>query len=311
MKEETLDLQHYRDFENLEFFARQVVEGFITGLHKSPFHGFSVEFSEHRIYNPGESTKNIDWKLYGRTDRLYTKRYEEETNLRCRIIIDSSGSMFYPENRIGDVGNPNKFLFSSIASLALINLLKRQRDAVGLSMFGDIEVHTEARSTYQHHKMISTEMYKALAGYKRNDSAKQGMAKMLHQVAQKVHKRSLIILFSDLFEMMNDEEAIFDALQHLKYNKHELVLFWTTDKRTEVDFDFGEKPYRFVDMESGETLKLNPSEVKQKYLEEMEAFKEHLQLKCLQYQIDMVEVDVSQGYHAVLQAYLLKRKRMR
>lgn len=311
MKEETLDLQHYRDFENLEFFARQVVEGFITGLHKSPFHGFSVEFSEHRIYNPGESTKNIDWKLYGRTDRLYTKRYEEETNLRCRIIIDSSASMFYPENRMGDVENPNKFLFSSIASLALINLLKRQRDAVGLSMFGDIEVHTEARSTYQHHKMISTEMYKAVAGYKRNDSAKQGMAKMLHQVAQKVHKRSLIILFSDLFEVMEDEEAIFDALQHLKYNKHELVLFWTTDKRTEVDFDFGEKPYRFVDMESGETLKLNPSEVKQKYLEEMEAFKEHLQLKCLQYQIDMVEVDVSQGYHTVLQAYLLKRKRMR
>lgn len=311
MKEETLDLQHYRDFENLEFFARQVVEGFITGLHKSPFHGFSVEFSEHRIYNPGESTRNIDWKLYGRTDRLYTKRYEEETNLRCRIIIDGSGSMFYPENRMGDVENPNKFLFSSIASLALINLLKRQRDAVGLSMFGDVEVHTEARSTYQHHKMITTEMYKALNGYNRGSGAKLGMAKTLHQVAQKVHKRSLIILFSDLFEMMEDEETIFDALQHLKYNKHELVLFWTTDKRTEVDFDFGEKPYRFVDMESGDVLKLNPSEVKQKYLEEMKSFKERLELKCLQYQIDMVEVDVAKGYHAVLQAYLLKRKRMR
>lgn len=311
MKEETLDLQHYRDFENLEFFARQVVEGFITGLHKSPFHGFSVEFSEHRIYNPGESTRNIDWKLYGRTDRLYTKRYEEETNLRCRIIIDGSGSMFYPENRMGDVENPNKFLFSSIASLALINLLKRQRDAVGLSMFGDVEVHTEARSTYQHHKMITTEMYKALNGYNRGSGAKLGMAKTLHQVAQKVHKRSLIILFSDLFEMMEDEETIFDALQHLKYNKHELVLFWTTDKRTEVDFDFGEKPYRFVDMESGDVLKLNPSEVKHKYLEEMKSFKERLELKCLQYQIDMVEVDVAKGYHAVLQAYLLKRKRMR
>ncbi|WP_417607965.1 DUF58 domain-containing protein [Owenweeksia hongkongensis] len=311
MKEETLDLQHYRDFENFEFFARQVVEGFITGLHKSPFHGFSVEFSEHRIYNPGESTKNIDWKLYGRTDRLYTKRYEEETNLRCRIIIDGSASMFYPEGGMSDVEKPNKFLFASIASLALINLLKRQRDAVGLSMFGDVEVHTEARSTYQHHKMITTEMYKALAGYKRGEHEKQSMAKTLHQVAQKVHKRSLIILFSDLFEMMEDEESIFDALQHLKYNKHELVLFWTTDKRTEVDFDFGEKPYRFVDMESGDTLKLNPSEVKQKYLKEMDAFKERLQLKCMQYQIDMVEVDVAKGYHAVLQAYLLKRKRMR
>lgn len=311
MKEETLDLQHYRDFENLEFFARQVVEGFITGLHKSPFHGFSVEFSEHRVYNPGESTKNIDWKLYGRTDRLYTKRYEEETNLRCRLIIDTSGSMYYPEERSGNVEKPNKFLFSSIASLALINLLKKQRDAVGLSFFGTYNLQTEAKSTYQHHKMISTEMYKALAGYDRKQVQKSGLAESLHQVAQKVHKRSLIILFSDLFEMMEDQEAIFDALQHLKYNKHELIIFWTTDESTELNFDFGEKPYRFMDMETGDTLKLNPAEVRKEYLKEMFAFREELELKCLQYKIDLVEVDVSKGYHAVLQAYLLKRKRMR
>lgn len=311
MTEETLDLQHYRDFETLEFFARQVVEGFITGLHKSPFHGFSVEFSEHRIYNPGESTKNIDWKLYGRTDRLYTKRYEEETNLRCRLIIDTSGSMFYPEEGMGNVEKPNKFLFSCIASLALINLLKKQRDAVGLSMFGNYQLQTEARSTYQHHKMISTEMYKALSGYQRQSEKKLSLAQSLHRVAQKVHKRSLIILFSDLFEMMEDEAAIFDALQHLKYNKHELIIFWTTDKRTELNFEFGEKPHRFVDMESGEVLKLNPQDVQKEYLREMEAFIERLRLKCLQYQIDLVEADVSEGYHAVLQAYLLKRKRMK
>ena len=310
MTDSILDLQHYRDFETLEFFARQVVEGFITGLHKSPFHGFSVEFSEHRIYNPGESTKNIDWKLYGRTDRLYTKRYEEETNLRCRLILDASPSMFYPEDRMGNVEKPNKFLFSSIASLALINLLKKQRDAVGLSLFGNHELHTEAKSTFQHHKMISTEMYKVLAGYDRKQEQAQGLVQSLHHVAQKVHKRSLIILFSDLFDMMEEEEAILDALQHLKYNKHELVIFWTTDENTELNFDFGDKPYRFIDMESGDVLKLNPGDVRSEYLKEMKEFKDRLKLKCLQYKIDLVEVDVSKGYHAVLQAYLLKRKRM-
>lgn len=310
MDQEKLDIQNFRDFESLEFFARQVVEGFITGMHKSPFHGFSVEFSEHRIYNPGESTKNIDWKLYGRTDRLYTKRYEEETNLRCRLVIDTSGSMFYPNERIGNVENPNKILFSSIAALALMNLLKRQRDAVGLSFFGNLEVDTEARSTFQHHKIINTELYKALNGYKRDDQLVMPMHTALHQIAQKIHKRSLIILFSDLFEMQENEEDIFDALQHLKFNKHEIVIFWTTDRKTELNFDFKDRPYRFVDLESGNTLKLNPGEIKDQYLRQMDRFKERIQLKCLQYKIDLVEADVSKGYHPVLQAYLLKRKRM-
>lgn len=311
MNKEILDLQHYRDFENIEFFARQVVEGFITGLHKSPFHGFSVEFSEHRIYNPGESTRNIDWKLYGRTDRLYTKRYEEETNLRCRLILDASGSMFYPEKGLNDVEHPNKFLFSSVAALALINLLKRQRDAVGLSMFGQAEVHTEARSTYQHHKLITTELFRALSAYQRNTTSQSDMVKTLHEVARKIHRRSLVILFTDLFDMMDREEELFDALKHLKYNKHELILFWTTDKATEIDFNFSEKPYRFVDMESGESLKLNPGEIRQEYLSQMQQFSERLRIKCLQYKIDLVEVDVEKGYHTVLQSYLLKRKKMR
>lgn len=310
MQQENLDIQHFRDFESLEFFARQVVEGFITGMHKSPFHGFSVEFSEHRIYNPGESTKNIDWKLYGRTDRLYTKRYEEETNLRCRLVIDTSGSMFYPANGMEDVENPNKILFSSVAALAIMNLLKRQRDAVGLSLFGNHDVHTDARSTFQHQKAVNTELYKVLNGYQREDQSKSSMVDSLHMIANKIHKRSLVILFSDLYDMHEREGELFDALQHLKYNKHELIIFWTTDQKTEINFDFDEKPYRFVDLETGKTMKLNPGEVKERYVKELAAFKERLRLKCLQYQIDLVEADVSKGYHAVLQAYLLKRKRM-
>jgi uncharacterized protein (DUF58 family) len=310
MQQENLDIQNFRDFENLEFFARQVVEGFITGMHKSPFHGFSVEFSEHRIYNPGESTRNIDWKLYGRTDRLYTKRYEEETNLRCRLVIDTSGSMFYPEGRMGNVKNPNKLLFSSIASMALMNLLKRQRDAVGLSLFGRHDVNTPARSTFQHHKLINTELYKVLSGYNRKDAGAVSMIESLHLIAQQIHKRSLVILFSDLFEMQDNAEKLFDALQHLKYNKHEVIIFWTTDKSTELDFEFNERPYRFVDMESGQTLKLNPGEVKSHYLKEMEHFKSQILLKCMQHKIDLIEADVSRGYHPILQEYLLKRKKM-
>lgn len=306
-----IDLQHFRDFEGLEFFARQVVEGFITGLHKSPFHGFSVEFAEHRIYNPGESTRNIDWKLYGRTDRLYTKRYEEETNLRCHILLDASGSMFYPDHNLGDVESPNKILFSSIATLALMNLFRKQRDAVGLSMFGAYDTHTETRSTYRHHRAINTELFKMLSGYERQQEEQVSMVEQLHLVAQKVHKRSLIVIFSDLFEMINKRDELFDALQHLKYNKHELIIFWTTDKRTELDFSFEARPYKFVDLETGQSLKLNPTKVAEKYREQSKAFKEELSTKCLQYKIDLVETDVSEGYHQVLQSYLIKRQRMR
>ena len=308
MQKEQFELQHYRQFENLEFFARQVVEGFITGMHKSPFHGFSVEFSEHRIYNPGESTRNIDWKLYARTDRLYTKRYEEETNLRCRLILDASGSMYYPRERLTNPDKPNKLLFSIISSLALMNLFKRQRDAVGLSVFGQSGLQTDARSTYQHHKAINTEFLRLLEMPGEQDQ--HPMIESLHLAANKIHKRSLIILFSDLFEMHEREEELFDALQHLKFNKHEIIIFWTTDQQTELDFDFKDRPYRFVDLESGEAIKLNPGEIKSQYLERIGQFRDRLRLKCLQYKIDLVEVDVSLGYYQVLQSYLLKRKRM-
>lgn len=308
MQKEQIELQHFRQFENLEFFARQVVEGFITGMHKSPFHGFSVEFSEHRIYNPGESTRNIDWKLYARTDRLYTKRYEEETNLRCRLILDASGSMYYPKDRLLNPENPNKLLFSIISSLALMNLFKRQRDAVGLSVFGQSGLQTDSKSTYQHHKAINTEFLRLLELPREQD--RQAMIESLHLAANKIHKRSLIILFSDLFEMHENDEALFDALQHLKYNKHEIIIFWTTDQQTEVDFNFTDKPYRFIDLETGQAVKLNPTEIKEKYLEQINTFRDRLRLKCLQYKIDLVEVDVSMGYHQVLQSYLLKRKRM-
>lgn len=311
MTNKPLDLQNYRKLESFELFARQVVEGFITGLHKSPYHGFSVEFSEHRVYNPGESTKNIDWKLYGRTDRLYTKRYEEETNLRCRLVLDTSGSMFFPKEGQENLESPNKFLFSYIASLALMNLLRKQRDAVGLSTFGDYKVQTPARSTFQHHRTLSIELHRILESFDKGSASKgNSMAQSLHEMAEQIHRRSFIVMFSDLFEMQENEQEVMDALQHLKYNKHELTIFWTTDHRYELDFDYEDRPYRFVDMESGESLKLNPGQVKEKYLDEMKAFEERLKLKCTQYKINLVKADVSQGYYPVLQSYLVQRKKM-
>jgi uncharacterized protein (DUF58 family) len=307
----TFDIQDYRDFENLEFYARQVVEGFITGLHKSPFHGFSVEFAEHRSYNPGESTRNIDWKLYGRTDRLYTKRYEEETNLRCHLVLDTSGSMHYPLERLNQAQKPNKILFSSIAILALSHLFRKQRDAVGLSLFGTQDLITNAKSTYQHLKMINTELFKALHSYQQPQSNAVSLSAQLHFMAQKINKRSLVLIFTDLFEAIENPTDLYDALQHLKHQKHEVVLFWTTDKSTELDFDFEARPYRFVDMESGAKIRLNPQELAEAYRQKAKDFEQEMKTRMLQYKIDWVPVDVSEGYQAILQKYLLKRQRMR
>jgi uncharacterized protein (DUF58 family) len=309
INEDLLNIGEYRDFEHLEFLAKQVVEGFITGLHKSPFHGFSVEFSEHRIYNPGESTRHIDWKLYGRTDRLYTKRYEEETNLRCRFMIDCSGSMFYPEEGMNNIARPTKILFSVIASLALMNLLKRQRDAVALSLFGASDLQTESSSTLKHQKALTAELFKVLSGYQRGAQGKVSLIDQLHLMAEKASRRSLLIIFSDFYEIQEKPEEFYSALQHLKHGKHEIIVFWTTEVETEKDFKFEARPHKFVDLETGESFKLNPPEIQQAYVERMQEFKEELKQKCLQYKVDFIEADVKQGYHQVLQSYLIKRKK--
>ncbi|HRC32413.1 MAG TPA: DUF58 domain-containing protein [Bacteroidia bacterium] len=301
------EIQH---ISHLELLARQVVEGFITGLHKSPFHGFSVEFAEHRLYNTGEPTRHIDWKLYGKTDKLFVKRYEEETNLRCHIIVDNSGSMHYPEV---DSRNPNllnKFTFSAYSAAAIMYLLKMQRDAVGLSLFSnDVEVNTPAKSTTVHHKLLYQYLDTAIAKGTTNNN-KTSAAAALHQIADSIHKRSLVIIFSDMFENMEQQEELFGALQHLKYNKHEVVLFHVVDKSKEIDFNFENRPYEFIDIESGERVKVHSNQVRQQYLESMAAFKKELNIKCAQYKIDIVEADIHKGYQQVLMPYLIKREKM-
>ncbi len=295
-----------RQIQNLELLAKQVVEGFIIGLHKSPFHGFSVEFAEHRIYNPGESTKNIDWKVYGRTDKLFVKKYEEETNLRCQIIIDTSSSMYFPKDMKGK--NMNKLQFSSIAAASLMNLLKKQRDAFGLSLFdSQLHIQTGAKSSTKHYRLLLSYLDKLI---KEDDLNKTTAATdALHQVADQIHKRSLVIIFSDMFEH-NQADQLFSALQHLKYNKHEVVLFHVVDKSLEVEFEFENRPHEFIDMETGEKIRLQSNQIKEYYMPKIKAYKDKLIQKCLQYKIDFVEADINEGFHPILERYLVKRKKM-
>lgn len=297
-------------YTKLELLAKQVVEGFITGLHKSPFHGFSVEFAEHRLYNNGESTRHIDWKLYGKTDKMFVKRFEEETNLRCRIILDVSSSMFFPFKDDYSFEDPNKITFSVYASAAIIELLRRQRDAFGLSLFSEtIELHSPIRSSETHQRLLYSQMEKLLVPIKEGTYKTTITAKALHEIAENTHKRSLVILFSDMFENEGNED-FFSALQHLKHNKHEVILFHVVDKMHEIDFKFENRPYKFIDSESGEILKLNPKEVKEIYLQRMNQYVNQLKLKCAQFRIDFVEADINAGFDNVLLPYLLKRSRM-
>lgn len=307
---ETINHQSVQQFTHLELIAKQVVEGFITGLHKSPFHGFSVEFAEHRLYNTGESTRHIDWKLFGRTDKLFVKRFEEETNLRCQIIIDDSSSMYFPlpEEKSG---KKNKITFSAYCAAAIIALLKTQRDAVGLSIFSEtVESHTAAKSSSLHQKLLYHQLENLIQPYDVKVHKKTSAVTALHEIAEAIHKRSLVIIFSDMMDSKSDSEEVFSALQHLKHNKHEVILFHVVDKQKELDFEFDNRPYRFIDMETGEEVKLHPSQIKENYLQQMSDYKKELMLKCGQYKIDFVEADINLGYEQVLMPYLVKRTKM-
>lgn len=299
-----------RNIGNLELLAKQVVEGFIIGLHKSPFHGFSVEFAEHRLYNQGESTKEIDWKVFARTDRLYVKKFEEETNLRCQIVVDASSSMYFPEVAKDSKNYTNKLRFAALGAAALMNLLQKQRDAFGLSIFDEnLKTHTRCKSSTAHYRLLLTYLQQLIDNPERNRTT--SAAKALHQIADSIHKRSLVVIFSDMFEQTEQTEALFSALQHLKHAKHEVILFHTVDKSLELDFEFENRPYLFIDMETGEQLRLQPNQVKEQYVKQVKQFKEQLKLKCMQYHVDFVEADINEGFRQILQAWLVKRSKMR
>lgn len=293
----------------LELLARQVVEGFIIGLHKSPFHGFSVEFAEHRIYNQGDNLKNVDWKVYGRTDKMFTKRFEEETNLRCHIVLDVSSSMYFPYDEKKNAPMANKLAFGALASASLMQLLQKQRDAFGLTLFSDhVMEHTRDKNSRSHYDLLMTYLTKVLDNPVKNRVT--NAAKCLHEVADAVHRRSMVVIFSDMFESGEDPEELFGALQHLKHNKHEVVLFHTVDSSKELEFAFENRPYKFIDLESGEEVKVQNNQIKEEYTQKVKAYKENLKMRCLQYKIDFVEADINQGFKQVLLPYLVKRGKM-
>ena len=299
-------IEKISSFQHLELLANQVVEGFISGMHKSPFHGFSAEFAEHKVYNPGESTKHIDWKLFAKTDRLYTKRYEEETNLRCHLIIDNSSSMHYPKLKASQLFYESKIGFSVLASAVLMNLLKKQRDAVGLSVYSDTyEYYAPEKGSDRHHRMILNKLESLLENSKTPKST--DAISFLHQIAEKIHRRSMIILFTDMFQTGN-EEALFTALQHLKHNKHKIVLFHVIDEKTELNFDFDAAPRKFIDLESGEEINIFAYNIKEAYENQVSNYFKKVAITCAQNKIKYVPVSVGANFEKILTTYLVEKQ---
>lgn len=299
-----LDINAIREQQlPIDFLAKKLVEGFITGLHKSPYHGFSVEFAEHRLYNNGESTRHIDWKVFAKTDKLFTKRFEEETNLRCHIIIDASSSMRYPRE------SQAKLHFSIYAAAALSWLLHKQRDAVGITTFSDkILKQSEVKSTQSHiHKLflMLDELLKSPV-----DQLRTNISSVLHEVANTIHKRSLVILFSDMFSGTESHDDLISSLMHLRHYKHEVILFHVADHHTEVDFEFTDRPHLFIDLESGKKIKLQPSQIKQSYTSRARSELNYLKNKCGQLGIEFIAADVLEDFNHIFNSFLIKRSKM-
>lgn len=287
---------------NLQLLARQIVEGFLIGLHKSPFHGFSVEFAEHRLYSRGDNLKHVDWKVYGRSDKMFVKKFEEETNLRCCLAIDTSSSMRFPQT------GWSKLDYAALMATALTLLLKKQMDAVSLALFDDkLHALSASKTGLQHQQTILSRL-DALR-LEKAPGVRTRLPEALHELAERLHKRSLVVVFSDLPVIQESATALLHALEHLKFNKHEVLLFHLADDQTEIRFDFENRPYTFEDPETGETLKLNPDQIKAQYLDEYMHYRKFLETALTNLRIDSVFCDVTTPPHTLLQHYLVKRAR--
>jgi hypothetical protein len=294
----------------LEFLARQVVEGFLTGRHRSPFHGFSVEFAEHRHYRTGESTRFIDWKLLGRTDKLFVKRYEEETNLRCHLAIDSSGSMLY---RGQNKETWSKLEFAAAAAAALTEIMRRQRDASGLSFFdAQVSSYLPAKVSQSHqHNLIR------LLQDKINQPEKAlitHITPVLHDMAERLPSRSLLMVFSDFMEAdieLNEQVKQFDeALGHLKFKGHEVVFFRIIHELDEMELNLGSNPVQLVDLETGQKIKTQPDMIQKEFKTAIQGFYQNMELTARKYKMDWVDVSIEKDLHLVLSTYLRKRTQL-
>ena len=282
--------------KNLDLVARFIVEGFLVGLHKSPFHGFSVEFSEHRQYMPGDNIKDIDWKVYGRTDRYYIKQYEEETNLKSNILVDISGSMGYSSHGI------TKFQYATYLAAAFSYLLLKQRDAVGLGLFSD-EIHRylPPKSTSSYIKHILKELEKA-----EPQKSATAVSATLHTMAEKIKRRGLIVLLTEF--LYEDPAKILEGLRHFRYYGHEDIVFNILDPNDRF-FEFTDEA-TFIDMETNEEMKTQPHLIQHNYRKVVDEFYEELKSECHNMQVDFQNILTTESFDKALMRYLIKRKQL-
>ena len=279
---------------NMSLRARLVVEGYIIGLHKSPYHGFSVEFAEHRAYGPGDEIRHIDWKLYGKTDRYYVKQYEEETNLRSYLIMDISKSMTYRSKNI------SKLEYASYLTAALSYLMLNQKDGIGLILFDKkIQSFIPPRSTSNHLNTIFSQLDQI------NPGEDTQLGNVLHEMADRIKKRGLVILISDLFD---DFDAIIGGLKHFRYNKQEVIVFHILD-RQELDFNFNTRT-RFKDMETGELVTTEPWQIRNSYKDLMLKFQDKYRKQCRKRLIDYIPLFTDHDLDIALSQYLRKREKL-
>ena len=289
---------------NMELRARLVVEGFITGLHKSPYHGFSVEFAEHRPYNSGDALRHVDWKVYAKTDRYYVKQYEEETNLRHYVVLDTSPSMQFKH-----AGSLSKLEYGTYLAAALHYLMVRQRDATGLIAF-DSHIHTmiQPGSTSRYLRQVLAQLENMAARLSQVEET--GAARALHEVATRIHRRSLVIIISDLYETAESQDEVVRALRHLRHQGHEVLIFHVLESATERLFDLPDHPVILRDMESGEEMSLHPAQLREAYVAKMSQLCDELKRQCLRHDINYVELDTAVPYDRALTAYLDQRRKL-
>jgi uncharacterized protein (DUF58 family) len=302
-----LDAQAAARLASMDVRARLIVEGFITGLHRSPYHGFSAEFASHRAYNPGDELRRLDWKVLARTDRPFVKQYEDETNLRHHIVLDTSASMRYA----GSAG-VTKLEYGCFLSAALHALMLRQRDATGLIAFDD-GLHTVVRPSARpnHLRRLLVELERLADAPPPPAPTGTAAAASVDAVAERIGRRALVTIVSDLYESAADPAELLRALRRLRSQGHEVIVFHLLDTATERLLDLGDAPVRFEDMETGETLTLNPAHVRQSYREQAQAFAGDFRRGCREQQIDFVDVDTAAPFADALLAYLVKRRRVR
>ncbi len=292
----------------LELKARTIVEGFISGLHRSPYHGFSVEFAEHRPYNQGDDFKHIDWKAYGKSERFYVKQYEAETNLRAHIALDISSSMYFKH-----FAEWSKLRYAIHYASALMYMMNRQRDATGLILFDDqIRAEFPAKSSQTHLRMLFQKLEEEL----KQEQAKSleqrvsASADALHNLAERLKHRSLVIILSDLFENVEGQDALMSALRHLKHQKHEVLLFNVLEHQSERELDFTDGKFLFEDMETGSELEVIPNQVREDYQQKVKEFTKKFKINCSNASVDFEEIDTQSPFDLALLAYLNKRKKL-